>query len=268
MTGRRRVGRTAAYLLLGIVFYAVFLLATAPAIWVAEATNRYSNGAVTLASPHGTFWRGSGELYAGGPATGVRPLGKLQWQVNPLWLLLARAQLAVELDGASARGKASIRLGPRQLNVQDLSASLPAQLAVLVYPPAAFFSPTGTIQLSAPSIDLSREGLVTQAEAQWQGAGGRFTGPEGLGDYRIEVTGQGEIATFRLSTLRGSLDLAGEGRWQVTGNGELRFKGSATPKGDAARLEPLLRALGRDLGSGRRELIFEARVPLVQQMGY
>ncbi len=256
------------YLVLGLVFYLVFLLATAPAIWVAEAATRYSSGAVTLANPSGTFWSGSGELYAGGPATGVRPLGKLQWQVNPLWLLLARAQLAVQLDGPSARGQASIRLGPKHLNVQQLNVSLPAQLAAVVYPSAAFFSPTGTIQINAPNLDLSREGLVTEAEAQWQGAGGRFTGPEGLGDYRINVTGRGEVATLRLTTLRGSLELAGEGQWHVTGDGDLRFSGTATPKGDTERLEPLLRALGRDLGGGRRELRFNARLPLVQQMGY
>lgn len=268
MTASRRLGRTAAYLVLGLVFYLVFLLATAPAIWVAEAAARYSNGAVMLANPHGTFWSGSGELYAGGPATGVRSLGRLQWQVNPLWLFAARAQLAVQLDGSAARGKAAIRLGPHYLNVQAFNASLPAHLAALVYPPAAFFAPTGTIQIDAPNIELSRAGLVTEAEAQWQSAGGRFTGPEGLGDYRINVTGRGELATFRVTTLRGILELTGEGQWRVTGDGELRFNGIATPKGDAAQLEPLLRALGRDLGGGRRELRFNARVPLLQQMGY
>lgn len=268
MTAARRLGRTAAYLVLGLFLYLVFLAATAPAIWLAEAATRYSNGAVTLANPRGTFWNGSGQLYAGGPATGVRPLGKLQWQVNPLWLLAARAQLAVALDGSAVRGKASIRVGPKRLNVRELAASLPAQSAALVYPPAAFFSPTGIIEIKAPNLELSHEGLVTDAEAQWRSAGGRFTGPEGLGDYRIHVTGRGEVTTFRLSTLRGTLELTGEGQWRVTGDGDLRFSGTATPKGDPARLEPLLRALGRDLGGGRRELRFNARVPLVRQMGY
>lgn len=269
MSNARRLRRGAGYLILGLVLYLVFLLATAPAVWLAEATTRLSDGALTLASPRGTFWRGAGELYAGGPATGVRHLGTLQWQANPLWLFVGRAQLAMRLDGDSARGQASVRVGlQRNINVRELNATLPAQLTPLVYPPAAFFAPTGTIEIQAPSVDLSREGLVAVAEAQWRRAGGRFTGPEGLGDYRVEITSRGDLATFRLTTLRGNLELAGEGQWRVTGDGELRFNGSATPKGNASQLEPLLRALGRDLGGGRREIRFVGKFPVMQQLGY
>jgi general secretion pathway protein N len=261
-----RLKRVAGYVVFGLVLYLVFLIATAPAFLLAEAAARLSNGTLTLAAPRGTLWGGTGELYAGVPATGIRELGTLRWQVNPLWLFIGRAQLRLELNGAT-QGQASMRLSRKHLNVQELSAVFPAHLVSLVYPPAAFFAPTGTIELRAPSIDLSREGLVTATEVQWQGAGGRFTGATGLGDYRIELNGRGETATIRLTTLRGNLDLNGEGQWRLTGDGDLQFTGTAAARAGATELEPLLQALGRDLGGGRREIRFNSRVPLVRQLG-
>lgn len=268
MIAARRLRPGIGFAVLGVALYLVFLLATAPAVWVAETAARVSNGAVTLTNPRGTFWGGSAELHAGGPATGVRHLGTLRWRVNPLWLFVGRAQLALQLDGTAARGQADLRLGRQHLYVQDFAATLPAQLVALVYPPAAFFAPTGTIALQAPSIDVSDAGIVAVATAQWQGAGGRFTGAAGLGDYRFELTGRGELATIRLSTLRGSLNLSGEGQWRVTGDGDLQFVGAAQPNGDAAPLEPLLRSLGRDLGGGKREIRFNGRFPILRQLGY
>jgi hypothetical protein len=267
MIDARRMRKGAGYFFLGLVLYLLFLIATVPAVWLAEAAARLSSGVIMLATPRGTFWGGTGELHAGGAATGVRHLGTLQWRVNPLWLFAGRAQLTLQLDGPAARGQASLRIGRQQINVQDLATTLPAQLLALVYPPVAFFAPTGTIEVKAPNIELSREGLVAVVDAQWQGAGGRFTGSTGLGDYRVELTGRGETATFRLTTLRGNLELTGEGQWHVTGDGDVQFVGIATPRGDAAQLEPLLKAMGPDLGNGRREIRFNTRVPLVRQLG-
>src|SRR5689334_24971665 len=96
--------KSARYVLLGLLFYLLFLVATFPAGWIAEAATRLSNGQVTLAAARGTFWSGSGELYTGSSASGPRSLGTLNWSVNPLWLFALRAQLAAQLDGPTARG--------------------------------------------------------------------------------------------------------------------------------------------------------------------
>lgn len=259
--------RVAGYVGLGVALYLVFLAASAPAAWLAEAAARLSNGLVTLARPNGTLWRGAGELHAGGVASGVRHLGTLHWRVNPLWLLIGRVYVRLELDGSATRGRAAVRLAHRHFEVRELSAALPANIVGLLYAPAAFFEPSGTIELHAPAVELSAAGLKTNLEVQWQGAGARFAGPASLGDYRIDVNGNGDTAAIRLTTLRGELELTGQGQWQVTGNGALRFTGTATPRGGVAKLEPLLRPLGRDLGGGRREIRFNATFPLVEQLG-
>jgi general secretion pathway protein N len=268
MTVRTRLKPAAGYIALGVLLYVVFLVATAPAIWFAKATGRFSNGAISLTHARGTVWRGSAELHAGAPASGVRDLGRFQWRTQPWWLLLGRARIAVQLEGPAIRCQGALGIAPwRRVHVVGLEASFPASLVSLVYGPAAFFEPTGTIELRAADAELSAAGLVATIEAQWRGAGGRFTGPATLGDYRIDVAGTGESAAIRLTTLRGNLELTGQGRWKVTGDGAIQFSGSAVPKADAAQLEPLLRALGRDLGGGRRQIRFSSRLPLVQLLG-
>lgn len=268
MIARKRLKPAAGYIGLGVLLYLVFLVATAPAIWFAKAVSGFSDGAIALARARGTVWRGSAELHAGAPASGARDLGHFRWRTQPWWLLFGRAQFSVQLEGPAIRCQAAFGLAPwRRVHVAGLEASFPASLVSLVYGPAAFFEPTGTIELRAADAELSSAGLVTTIEAQWRGAGGRFTGPATLGDYRIDIAGTGETAAIRLTTLRGNLELTGQGQWQVTGDGAIQFNGTAVPKADAAQLEPLLRALGRDLGGGRRRIRFSSRLPLVKLLG-
>lgn len=267
MIGTTRRKQVAVYVGLGLILYLLFLLARAPAVLLAEGATRVSSGLVILARPSGTLWVGSGELHAGSAASGVRQLGTLHWRINPLWLFLGRAQFALRLDGPTTRGQAAVRLARRSVQLGGVDATLPANIASLLYAPAAFFEPSGTVQLRSREIILDADGLTANVEFLWQGAGGRFTGPGSLGDYRVDLTGTGPTANIKLSTLRGNLELTGQGQWQVAGDGMLRFVGSALPRGDSGALEPLLRTLGRDLGGGRREIRFNGRFPLVKQLG-
>lgn len=260
--------RFAAYVALGLVLYLGFLAATVPAAWVAEGAARLTEGTLLLARPSGTLWRGSGELHAGHTAGGARPIGEVRWRLSPWWLLLGAAQLDLALTGPGVRADGVLRLGRNYLHARDLDATAPAGLASVVYGPVAFFDPRGTLRLQATRLELSGEGLVTDAELRWEGAGGRFTGENSLGDYRLQLMGEGPTARLDLATLQGDLELAGQGRWHVTGNGAIRFTGSAAPRAGAAELEPLLRALGPDRGNGRRDLRLNARLPLVQMLGF
>lgn len=265
---RSGIKRSAAYAALGLLFYAGFLVATVPAAWVAQAAARLSDEALLLARPQGTLWRGSGELHAGHAPGGARPIGALEWRLTPWRLLFATAELDLTLHGPGVRAAGVLRLAPGHLATHGVNASVPAGLASLVYGPVAFFDPRGTLVLRSPQLELSAEGLTTDAELRWNGAGGRFTGEESLGNYRLQLKGEGANARLELTTLEGDLELAGKGQWQVTGNGLFRFTGSATPRAGAEALEPLLRALGPDRGNGRRDIRLNARLPLVRMLGF
>jgi len=258
--------RLSLYIGLGVVSYLLFLVMFLPASWLAWGATRISQGTVHIGAPRGTVWSGSGDLQMHG-ATGAQSLGDLHWRVNPLWLVLGR--LNVKLRGlGTPDGEAELQVARNSMQVESLRASLPVQLAGLVYAPASFFAPTGQLQLAVPRLQLDAKGLHGTGEVFWRGAGNRFSGNTALGDYRIEIDGRGETAAIKLSTVNGRLELAGTGQWRVVGDGEIRFNGHAAPKSDAAQLEPLLNALGRDQGGGRRPIRFVSRVPLVQALGY
>lgn len=258
--------RAALYVLAGLALYLAFLVAFAPAAWVAWALAQSEQKLVALADPRGTVWHGEAQLYAGGAAN-ARHLGRLRWRLLPLRLLLGRVALDVAVADGPLQGKLTVQRSPGSLSLEDVNATLPVQLAGLFYAPALFFAPTGTVELQSAGLSLARDRITGDAQALWRGAGGRFTGSTSLGDYRIDLNGRGERATVRLSTVRGDLQLNGQGEWRIAGDGQLRFAGSAQPQGDPARLEPLLRALGPDRGGGRRELRLETRLPLPRMLG-
>lgn len=254
------------YVGVGLLSYLIFLIVFLPASWLAWGAARLSQGTIHIGTPRGTVWYGRGELQLHG-VLGAQSLGELQWRVNPLWLVLGRLQLAVRGLG-SPDGTAELQVARRRMQVESLQTTLPAQLAGLVYAPAGFFAPTGQLQVSAPALKLDADGLHGNAEVLWRGAGGRFTGDTSLGDYRIALEGRGETAAIKLDTVNGRLELAGTGQWRVAGDGEIRFTGHALPRSDAAQLEPLLNALGRNQGGGRRAISFVSRVPLLHLLGY
>jgi general secretion pathway protein N len=264
MIGKGRLLRGAGYVALGLVLFVLFLVFTMPASWLAVAAERFSDGVIRIHSPTGTIWSGNGELDVGGPAITAQHLGKIRWRLNPLWLFAGRAQLSLQVDGA-VKANARVRLSPGKYVVQQLDASFPVRLVSLAYAPAAFFQPTGNIDIRSGEVELSRSGLTGIAEANWRGAGGRFTQGT-LGDYKIELQGVGKDATIRLSTVSGRLRLEGQGKWDIAGSGELQFNGTAAPASDHASLEPLLQPMGPDLGGGRRALRFATRLS-AQELG-
>jgi len=254
------------YVGIALVSYLLFLVVFLPASWLAWGAARFSQGAVHIGAPQGTVWSGNGDLQLHG-ATGAQSLGDLHWRVNPLWLALGRLNVKLSGFGASD-GQAELQVARNRMQVESLRASVPVQLAALVYAPAGFFAPTGQLQLDVPRLEINASGLHGNGEVVWRGAGNRFSGNTALGDYRIELDGRGETAAIKLSTVNGRLELAGTGQWRVVGDGEIRFNGHAAPKSDAAQLEPLLNALGHDQGGGRRPIRFVSRVPLLQVLGY
>lgn len=254
------------YALVGLGVYLLSLVAFLPASWIAWLAHRASQGTVMLASPNGTLWHGEGDLIVRGHA-GSQSLGVVGWRVNPLPLFLGK--LAVGLRGlGDADGRANVRLGFNSIEVNELRAILPVQLAGLVYAPVNFFAPTGQLHVMTQRLKIDTGGLHGNADILWRGAGGRFTGAVALGDYRFVVEGRGEQAELKLNTERGQLELTGSGQWHVKGDGQLQFNGFAQARSDAAELQPLLNAMGRDQGGGRRRITFASRAPLLKLLGF
>lgn len=239
-----------------ILLYGIFLLATLPATWLSKPVSQATRGTLHLLYVDGTAWSGNGRLAMG--KTTARELGQIHWSINPLWLVLGRVQLNVKLTGATT-GQGQLQLGYRTLTLKDFDVALPAEIAAALYSPAAFVSPKGFVRLRTGRLDASGKGLNGNAEIFWNDASARLSGDAPLGDYRLDLAGNGENAQLSLATVSGRLQLSGQGQWQTT-TGNVRFQGSASASDPS--LGALLNILGPDQGGGRRALSANLTLPI------
>jgi len=226
---------------LGIAAYWVFLLANVPAAWLGFALERSSRGALALGDSAGTLWKGSGVLALRSGAA-FRGVADLEWSCNPLSLLTGR--LGVALSGAApeTRLRASVSLGPGSVRFQNVEANAPASVIESALPAAAFVKPDGRLRVLADSVEIGPAGVSGAATVEWLEAG--MSGLSRLGDYRLQITGNGERAAVKLATLRGDLRLAGEGEWRAAQPRIVQLRGTVEASAERKDLEPLLQTLG------------------------
>ena len=240
MTGAlRRPGVRLA--VLGMAAYLVFLLANAPAAWVGFALERASRGALALGDPAGTLWKGRGllALRSGGAFRGI---ADLEWSCNPLSVLTGRLSVALSGVAPETRLRASVSVGAGSLRFQNVEANAPAALLEPALPAAAFARPDGRLRVLADSFEIGAAGLAGAATVEWLEAG--MSGLQRLGDYRLQITGNGERAAVKFATLRGDLRLTGAGEWRAAQPRIVQLRGTVEAAAERKDLEPLLQALG------------------------
>lgn len=253
--------RWPSYVIFGLVFYLLFLVIEMPASWFAWGLNRYSGGTVRLDPITGNLWGGSGRLVIYYPQTTPHDLGTTAWRINPLWLFVGRMQTNWRIDAPDARINTTVQLSSGKVAILDTEAGLPAASVSSFYSPAALVSPQGRMLLHVPRLAIDRAGITGEGDIQWQNAGSSLTTVQPLGDYHLEITGAGKTANLKLTTVRGDLELTGQGQWQLT-NGQIQLKGSAAARAHPEELEPLLKLMGDDQGNGKRTFSFNASLPL------
>ncbi|MHB8624349.1 MAG: type II secretion system protein N [Sulfuricaulis sp.] len=251
------------YAIFGLVFYLFFLIIGLPASWFAWGLNHFTHGGMQLEPIAGSLWHGTGRLVYYYPPTVPHDLGNAEWHINPLWLFTGRVQMSWQSNAQDTRLDTTIRLGAGNVELLKTEAAFPAQSVGAFYPPAGLISPQGQVRVHINSLTLNREGVTGDGDIQWQDAGSALTTVQPLGDYRLEIVGAGRTANLKLSTLRGALQLTGQGQWQVT-TGQIQFNGYAVAQERAPELEPLLTLLGPDQGNGQRRLTLNSQVRLWQ----
>jgi len=105
-------------LLLGFIFYFIFLIATVPAsLMVTSIDERLQNDTISLTHPQGTIWSGSLDLVINKPS---RQLIKVTWSMEPLQLFTGRIALryGINAQELSAKGRVSDGLGVFDLSVE------------------------------------------------------------------------------------------------------------------------------------------------------
>lgn len=221
----------------------------APAAWLAQAVMAWSKGHVRLLNPEGTVWNGSAvvALAAGVQGADMQALpSRWQWQIRPAWLGL-RARISADCCAQQPLNAQLTYAGLRML-----AGTVRLPLAVL----QGWGTPWNTLGLQGKATvqwkDLSmgwngqRHRLEGAVELIAEAVSTKLSTLPDIGSYRIVLTG-GAQPQLELATLRGALQLSGQGRWEQQ---KFRFEGqgSAAPE-SASALTNVLTLMGEQRGA-------------------
>lgn len=249
------------YALLGLVLgSALGLVLNAPARWLTHVIEQASQEKIVFAQVRGTAWNGSARvlLRGGADATSAAAAttlpGDVSWAIRPglrgLHLQVQATccmQQAWRIDLLPAWGGGSLVLA-------DSTSQWPAQWLAGLGTPWNTVQAEGRLDLTTEQLRVDwhagRISIAGRAQLDAQQMTSRLSTLKPLGSYRLTLQG-GSTPQLTLTTLEGSLLLAGQGQWV---GAQLRFEGvaSALPERLDA-LANLLNILGRR--EGTRSLI-------------
>ncbi|GAA5235093.1 type II secretion system protein N [Verticiella sediminum] len=222
-------------------------LAVLPARWL--ITLLPADAPLAIVDASGTVWAGTALVALGPPGARTTLPDPIRWQtgwdaglralVHHPWLECS--QLAIRA------GWSGLGLGPCQVR-------LPAETLATLGAPLNTLKPSGTLRASWPGLRLPYRGGVPSGQLvtlDWTLAGSALSPVRPLGDYRVQMTGDNGAAHVSIATLRGVLQVQGEGSFSPTA--AARFSGRAgpapgTPDTTIMSLQGLLSAIGRRSG--------------------
>jgi general secretion pathway protein N len=244
--------RLAAMVALGAVAYAVFLVVTAPANFIAARVSAAAPGRIELSGTHGTLWHGTarGRVLAPG---GHVLLERIEWRLLPARLLSGRVAFDVSAAARGIDGHAEVGRGFTRWELRDVAVRGEAAALTPLLPLIAAWRPEGSLSLSAPALAWDEHEARGDLRLEWKDAAISISDVRPLGSYRVEAHAQGGPAQLTLTTLGGPLKLSAQGTF--TPPSRLSLSGDARAEGPEAKaLEPLLDLLGPRRPDGARAL--------------
>lgn len=249
-----------AFLGIGLGCYLVFLLITLPAYWADWLLNRATHNVARIQSSEGTLWSGVGTLIL--QSTGQERLRvRMAWGLQPLRLFTGKLQIHLRSQESHTPFEATFRVGYRQFSLHEVDATLPIGVISAFNPAVELVAPSGRLHVTSPQATLTADSLNGELQLTWQGAGARLGGLSEIGDYRLLVNGRGATAELRVETLRGDVNVTGQGEWRLSGEGLLQLTGTLTPGNREENLRPLLAMINAQNNNGQYSWILTRRFP-------
>lgn len=248
--------RTLPLVVLGVVAYAIFLVATVPADFVAAQIDTRARDRIRLHDARGTAWHGAARADVAVPG-GWLALDDLAWRLQPAQLLQGRIAFAVDARAPGLTAQGSIARGASSWHAAG-QANGNAALAAAVVPLLSAFHPEGRIALRTDGLDWNEREARGEVQADWSDAAFALAQVRPLGAYRAVLRAEGASGKLSVATLDGPLRVTGQGDIvfpsSITFNGEARAQGPAAPA-----LEPLLDLMGPRRPDGARTLTWRGR---------
>lgn len=236
--------------LIGLLTTLVFF---APASWLASALSSATAGQLQLIEARGTVWTGSARLLLSGGAgsrdSAALP-GAVDWTLRPGWLALNLQITADCCTSKPLQARLGRSAGGLSLQIANGTSQWPAAVLAGLGTPWNTVQAEGSLLLETKNFSIQwfegRLSLAGSAGLDALAMSSRLSTLKPMGSYRLTLDG-GSAPTLVLSTLEGSLQLSGSGRWVGP---RLRFEGeaSAAPEHEAA-LANLLNIIGRRNGA-------------------
>lgn len=246
--------RIVAYVALGLLAYAGFLLASFPAER-AFALLGEQMPQVRAAGLSGTAWSGQASVLQ----IQNQNLEKLQWQLKPWSVLFGQLELDIQLDGADVAGHASIGLQPDgtiELSDVDLrlaAAEVSTQFQVPVDLGGQFVVQLQSAQLLGQQLQ-SAEGVI-----RWQRAAVVSPFDQPLGEFVARLSSEADGIKAQVKDEGGPLQLDGVARLKSGGN--YNFNGSVSVRDSQQQLLVQgVKAMGRPGKDGRVPLRYSGRI--------
>lgn len=245
--------RARAIALTGAIAYAVFLVATIPAGWLAARVDSETSGALRLEDPQGTLWAGHARARVAS-AAGQLALDEVRWRFAPANLAAGRLAFDLSAAGQGLDVHARIGRGFSDWIAGPATLSLDASLAARALPLLAAWRPEGRIHLDIANLRWSDAGHATgTAHATWDGAMVSLSDVRPLGRYALDAAADHGLAKLTVTTVEGPLRVTGTGTFSPPSR--LTFSGEARGDGpDAGALEPLLNLIGPRRADGSRAI--------------
>jgi len=222
----------------------VFLAATAPAWLMSSVIAFASKGKAQIETPEGSFWKGRAASLTIPLSNNSRQrFDSFSWDI--LFSRLLRGQLAAHIalmdNRVNANGITGVTVGGPFID--QLDASLPAELLSAFAPSLSMASPGGNVHISTGKFELQPLQIIDPATVQWKAASVGFSKVAPLGDYDLKLMPNGNNVKFDVKTVNGALLINGNGQYSFTSGGE--FQGSAQAAAEFKdQLKPLLQLLG------------------------
>ena len=253
----KRLLKAGLLLLVLVLTYLVML----PATWMDSLLRNASQGTLEMTGTTGTFWRGEGSLQALVPSGEVVTLVPVRWTIAPGELLA----LKLHIDAQSARDNKPVlnaTLGLGETYIQEARLELPAALLGVLSPTLRAAALSGQLALQAKELRFDGSHAAGKAQAYWKAAGSSLSRVRPLGNYLLDLTGQGNGLDFHLTTMRGPLTLTGTGGWRAGKPPDIQV--TATPEASVRQeLAPLLRMMGREVSPGTYKLSIDQNVQAI-----
>lgn len=237
---------------IGIPAYALFMVLTAPASFLAARATRASEGRVHFSDTYGTLWSGSVRAHVEAPG-GAYQLDRVAWRLLPAKLAEGRIAFDVSADSREASGHVQMLRGWSDWEARAGAARVDSRVLPVFFPIVAAWRPEGSVSVTADGVRWNGREMHGPIALEWRDAAVALSDVRPLGSYRLVAEGVGDSVRIALSTLAGALQLSGKGEAGLargtTFSGEARGDGAS-----AAALEPLLNLMGPRRPDGARSI--------------